>query len=54
MHEECFLGPILVPHQEVEVGVFLESSLDFEVSQLCNLFLDLILVENVGDRRWLM
>jgi hypothetical protein len=54
MHEECFLCPVLVPHQKVEGGVFLESSLDFKASPFCNLFLDLILGRHVGDRRWLM
>jgi hypothetical protein len=38
---------------KVESGVFLDSGLNFKVSQFCDLFLDLVLSWHVGDRRWL-
>jgi hypothetical protein len=53
MHKKGLTGPILMPHQKVEFGVFLERSLDLEVSQLRAFFLDLIFLGDVGDRRWL-
>jgi hypothetical protein len=53
VHEKGLLGPILVPHRKVECGVFLQQSLDLEVSQLLNFFLDLVFLGNVGDRWWL-
>jgi hypothetical protein len=53
MHEKGFSSPILVPHQKVEGRVLLKRSLDLEVSQFGNFFLDLILIGNVRDRRWL-
>ncbi len=53
MHEKGLTGPILVPHRKVECGVLLERSLDFEVLQLCDFFLDLVFLGDVGDRRWL-
>ncbi len=53
MHQEGFPGPVLVPHRKVESGIYLDSGLDFKVSQFCNLFLDLILRRHIGDRRQL-
>jgi hypothetical protein len=46
-------GPILVPHRKVECGVLLKRSLDLEVLQLRNFFLDLVFLGDVGDRQWL-
>ncbi len=51
MHQEGFAGPVLVPHWKVEGGISLNGGLNLKVSQLCNLFLDLILRRHVGDRR---
>ncbi len=53
MHKKGLTGPILVPHQRVECGVLLKRSLDLEVSQLNNFFLDLVFLGDVGDGRWL-
>jgi hypothetical protein len=54
MHEKGLMGPILVPHRKVECGgVLLERSLDLEVSQLRDFFLDLVFLGDVGDRWWL-
>jgi hypothetical protein len=53
MHKKGLTGPILVPHQKAECGVLLERSLDLEVLQLCDFFLDLVFLGDVGDRRWL-
>ncbi len=54
VHEKGLSSPILVPHRKVEGCVLLQGSLDFEVSQSGNFFLDLVFLGNVGDRRWLM
>ncbi len=52
MHKKGLTGPILMPHQKVECGVLLEISLDLEVSQLCDFFLDLVFLRDVlRDRR---
>jgi hypothetical protein len=48
VHEKGLLGPILMPNREVECGVLLQQSLDSEVSQLHNFFLDLVFLRNVG------
>jgi hypothetical protein len=53
MHEKGLTGPILVPDWKVECGVLLEKSLDLEVLQLRNFFLDLVFLGDVRDRRWL-
>ncbi len=54
MHEKGLTGPILVPHRKVECGVLLKRSLDLEVLQLRDFFLDLVFHRDVRDRRWLM
>ncbi len=53
VHEKGLLGHILVPHQKVECGVLFQQSLDLEISQLCNFFLDLVFLGDVGDKQWL-
>ncbi len=53
MHEKGLMGPILMLHRKVECGVFFERSLDLEVLQLCDFFLELVFLGDVGDRRWL-
>ncbi len=53
MHEKVFLSTILVPHRKVEGRILLQRSLDLEVSQSGNFFLDLVFLGNVVDRRWL-
>ncbi len=53
MHEKGLSVPILVPHQKVECGVLFQQSLDLEISQFCDFFLDLVFLGDVGDRRWL-
>jgi hypothetical protein len=53
MHKKGLTDPILMPHRKVECGVLLKRSLDLEVSQLHNFFLDLVFLRDVGDRRWL-
>ncbi len=50
MHEEGFAGPVLMPHWKVRGGIFLNGGLNLEVSQFCNLIMDLILCRHVGDR----
>jgi hypothetical protein len=53
VHKKGLSGPILVPQRKVECGVLLQQSLDLEVSQLRDFFLNLFFLGNVGDRRWL-
>jgi hypothetical protein len=53
MHKKGLKGPILMPHRKVECGVLLKRILDLEVSQLCDFFLDLVFLGDVGDRQWL-
>jgi hypothetical protein len=53
MHEKGLSSPILVPHRKVEGPVLLQQSLDLEVYQSGNFFLDLVFLGNVGDRWWL-
>jgi hypothetical protein len=49
MHKNKGLtGPILMPHRKVECGVLLARSLDLEVSQLFDFFLDLVFLGDVG------
>ncbi len=53
VHEKGLLGPILVSHQKVECGVLFQQSLDLEISQLPDFFLDLVFLGDVRGRRWL-
>ncbi len=54
VHEKGLSGPILVTHRKVECGVVFQRSLDLEISQLRNFFLDLVFLGDLGDRRWLV
>jgi hypothetical protein len=40
-----------MPHRKFEGDILLKRSLDLDVSQLGDLFLDLILIGHVGDMR---
>jgi hypothetical protein len=52
MHQERFLGLVVLPHRKVEGGILLDRSLDLKILHLGDFFLDLILLGHIGDRRW--
>jgi hypothetical protein len=53
MHQKSFASPVLLPHREVQRGVFFDQHLDFHALHSYDFILNFILHGHVGNRQQL-